>query len=282
MESTQLELGLCMAARSRPTIDRSSQLAPAPSTEPPAPTGFYLQSLGPGSRRTMRSSLDIVARQLSAGSAGAADFLWQELTCAQLVQVRNWLRSGPYRPSTANRHLDAVRGVLRAAWRLGLLSTDQYLRLMDIRRLRQLPEPAGRLVSAAEVARLLAPARGDHPVAAARDTAMLAVLFHCAARPSEICALDLGWFDLDQGFLRFPKSKNKDRWLPLSPELVSHLEPWLRLRGATDGPLFCRLTQRDHVTLARLTCEGVRYIIRRRAGRAGVARFTPSDARRAQ
>jgi len=266
------------------TVPRPKATArPAVATEPerPSPSDVYLMSLGAGSRRTMRSSLEIVARHLSADTLGAAEYRWEELTYAELVGLRDWLGSGHYRPSSANRHLDAVRGVLRAAWGLGLMSTDKHLRLVAVKRLRQRSEPAGRLVSAAEVGRLLQPGVGDQAVAGARDTAMLAVLFHCAVRPSELCALNADDVDTDEGFLRVPKSKSdEDRWLPLSPDLLGHLEPWLEMRGAAKGPLFCRLTQRDRLTHARLSCEGIRHIVRRRAGRAGIARLRPSDARR--
>ncbi len=71
------------------------------------------------------------------------------------------MTDGRYAPATANKHLAALRGALKAAWRLGLMETDDYLRAVDLRPTPGSRLPAGRSVEHSELAALLASCRVD-------------------------------------------------------------------------------------------------------------------------
>lgn len=55
-----------------------------------------------------------------------------------------------FAPATTNKALSAVRGVLKAAWRLGLIDTDAYQRATDVDGVRGSRLPAGRALGSGE------------------------------------------------------------------------------------------------------------------------------------
>jgi site-specific recombinase XerD len=58
------------------------------------------------------------------------------------------------------------------------------------------------------------------------------------------------------------------------------LERWLGIRGAVEGPLFTSINKAEQLSMARLTCEAVRFILLKRAEEANVEPFSPHDLRR--
>src|SRR5215204_3878576 len=85
------------------------------------PVLAYLARLSPGSRRTMRASLETIARLASAGQVGALDFPWWMLRYQHAEAIRGRLAEA-YAPATANKMLSAMKGVLKSCWRLGLMT----------------------------------------------------------------------------------------------------------------------------------------------------------------
>ena len=77
-----------------------------------------------------------------------------------------------YSAATANKMIAALRGCLRATWRLGQMSSDDYQRAIDIDRIEGDTLPAGRALTTGEIAALLDACVKDQSVAGIRDAAM--------------------------------------------------------------------------------------------------------------
>jgi hypothetical protein len=113
--------------------------ATAPAIPPAAagggPVTVYLARLTSAeSRRAMATSLELLAELLIDGQPAdrterarrrrdatplAMAVPWHELRYGHTQALRSWLAEH-CSPAAANRHLAALRGVLREAWRLGL------------------------------------------------------------------------------------------------------------------------------------------------------------------
>ncbi len=106
----------------------------------------YLDRLSPRSRPPMRSSLQTLATLL--GATDPDDVAWGELRYPETSMLRNLLVER-YAASTARRHLAALKGVLKQAWRLQLMETDAYLRAVDLEPPPRL-DPAPRQALSAE------------------------------------------------------------------------------------------------------------------------------------
>ena len=103
----------------------------APPTGP-TPYWVYLASLGSDeSRRTMATCLSHIAQVI--GNCKAEEFPWHQLRYEHTTVIRAAIVAEGKSPSRANKHLSALRGVLREAWRLGMLPAEDYQRAIDVR-----------------------------------------------------------------------------------------------------------------------------------------------------
>lgn len=188
---------------------------------------------------------------------------------------------GRYAPATANKHLAALRGALKAAWRLGALPTEDYLRAVDLRPIPGTRLPAGRDVEQDELAALLSACRSDDTPRGVRDAAVIALAYLSGTRRGEIAALGVADVDLDPPAVRVVGKGGKQRLVPLSPTAAPFLRAWLEQRGDGAGPLFCPINRAGHLRVGRaITGEAIRQLLKRRALGAGIASVSPHDLRR--
>jgi Phage integrase family len=83
----------------------------------------------------MWEALNAIAQLLTNGSCDARTLDWAKLRYQHTAAVRSVLME-KYSPAMANKMLCALRRTLKEAWRLGLMSTDEYGRAADIESVR--------------------------------------------------------------------------------------------------------------------------------------------------
>ena len=110
-----------------------------------------------------------------AGDADRASFPWHALRYQHTQALRASLAER-YAPATANKHLAALRGVLKGAWRVGLVESEDYHRAVDLEGIRGEVLPAGQELQAGELRALFTAYGEDQTAAGCRDAALLAVL----------------------------------------------------------------------------------------------------------
>jgi integrase len=258
------------------------------------PVAAYLSGLAQSSRRPQLAALEAIARR--ATSVYSAETLpWHRLRRPHVLRIRQLLEDH-YQPATANRMLAALRGVLREAWHLGLISAEDYQAAAAVQAVRGESEPRGRDLSAGELRGLFeACARAPHDVAhrqdsgarRRRDAAFLALAYGCGLRRAEVVSLDLEDLDLDAGQLRVRRGKGrKPRLAALPPSAIPALQDWLQVRGSEPGPLFCAVLKTGALVrdseggLRRLSTSATWVIVRERGEKAGIRPPSPHDFRR--
>lgn len=284
------------------------------------PAGVYLARLSEGSRRTMRQALSVIATYCVYGVGEAAEdgadedtpaiepeaFPWERIRAEHAKAIRAYL-AARYRYSTANKTLSALRGVLREAWELGLMTTDDYHRAAAVRAVKgeRPPQATGRALRQAELRQLieacLTPTvqrKGEPPTVTPkdhRDAALVAAGYGCGLRRHEMAGLQVGDLDLVQRRFTIRGKGNKERVVPIPPGAVRALQDYLTVRGNEPGPLFARAKKGGEFvrknspgepggdagsTLAGITDQAVYHVLRRRSEEAAVAPFSPHDLRR--
>ncbi|GAA2838728.1 tyrosine-type recombinase/integrase [Nonomuraea rubra] len=249
------------------------------------PYHVYLDSLtSPESRRTMRGCLDRLARLLTGDdSATGAGQPWHLLRYEHTVRIRTLLTDQGWSAAYVNKHLVALRRVLKEAWRLGQTSAEDLARASDLAPVRQSRLPAGHHVPPEVVGAALS-ACDDSP-AGVRDAALIAVLYSTGCRRAELGGLALADYDPGSRSLRVRGKRDKERLVYLTTDAIGLVERWLAVRGGGPGALFSpiskagRLRTRDGRPVG-LTGQGIADILTRRFGEAGAARRTAHDFRR--
>ena len=213
--------------------------------------------------------------------AAVLAFPWHTLTYAETSYIRAKLEAG-WGAKTATRDLSPLRGVLKVAWRLGLMTEEQRARAADVENITGESDPpaAGRAVTEGEKAALLRACANDKSPAGARDLALLGLGIALGYRRAEPIALDMSHYDPTTGGLVIHGKRNKSRTLYVKNNARRYLETWLAVRGPEPGPMFCPVNKGGRVQIRRMTPQAFYNMLAKRAAEAGVVGITPHDMRR--
>ena len=253
------------------------------------PYQVYLDSLESAeSRRTMKGALDRIARmQTGDRNATGAWQPWWLLRFEHTTQIRAKLinyrdREVPhgYAPSHINKHLIALRRVLRVCWQMGLMTADDYQRAADVRNVKGSRMPAGRNIGRDQLAAMLKAAAEEEGAAGVRDKALVAVLYCTGMRRAEAAGARLEHYDASERTLRIVGKGNKQRHVYISPTAVPVLDAWLRLLDARRGPIFRKIHKTGKVLNEGMTPRAVGYIVDRTRRAAGLPPTAVHDFRR--
>lgn len=257
-------------------------VATSPAPPDRHPVAVYLARLSVRSRRTMEGALHTVAHLLTAGRADAWQLNWPVLDYQHTQAVRTALvEMRQLAPASANLHLSALRGVLKEAWRLGLMSAETAQRACDLPPVRGTTLPRGRALGAGELRALFEHCAADASPGSVRDAALLAVLYGGGLRRSEAVALDLAdWNPADASLVVKHGKGNKARQVYLAAGAAKAIADWLQLRGDDAGALLCPVNRGGRVQLRRMTDQAAYQALVDLAAAAGVASCSPHDMRR--
>jgi len=251
--------------------------SPPPLSQHPA--AVYLASLGVGSRRTMRQSLNAIARLLTQNQCDAFTLDWAALRYAHTAAIRAVCMEA-YAPTTANKMLCALRRTLKEAQRLGLISADDYARATDLKAIPGSRLLRGRALSPPEMTALWSVCAIDLTPAGCRDTALLALL-RAGLRRSEVVGLDVSDVNLATGAVTVRAGKGcKDRMTYLPPGTIKAVSTWLDLRDRSPGPLLYPVHRSGSLIHRRLSDQAVLGMLTKRSVQAGIAPVAPHDLRR--
>jgi integrase len=245
-----------------------------------SPAVAYIASLAPGdSRRVMTQELRKVARLMGAGDWQQVD--WTTLNAANVAAIMAKVEGAP---ASRRKTLAALKGVAKAAWRMGLMDAESLARINDIRGDRGHREPKGRNIEAWELAALMRVCAADPSPAGARDGAMIAIAAKTGARRAELASMGYSSVlrDGDSSEIRTIGKGNKERLLYLDNGALDALNDWLLIRGDMDGPLFCAIDKAGKMDPEhQLTTTALHKILLRRAAEAGLTNpITWHDFRR--
>jgi len=242
----------------------------------------YLASLSPGSRRTMRQALDVMADILTSGMCDHRSMPWGALRFQHTQAVRAALTER-YSAATANKILAALKQTLRNVWSLGYMNAEEYQRAIDLKSVKgEKPDAAaGRALSFGEWLGLFAACQSDPGPAGVRDAAIIALLKIAGLRRAEVASLQRVDYNRETQTLLVHGKRNKTRSVPIEDRgAIDALADWLHLRREIPGALFTRIRKGGHILPDQLSDQAIYSILKKRGEEASLAAFAPHDMRR--
>ncbi|WP_188187495.1 tyrosine-type recombinase/integrase [Nonomuraea sp. SYSU D8015] len=200
-----------------------------------------MRTLAPGSRRTQRECLDHIASLMKNAKTSADEVSWHLMRYEHTSEVRERMCKKGWSASYINKHLAALRRVLKEAWLLRLMSAEDYQAAINVPAVKGTRVPRGKHIPADVVSTAVGELESDGTHLATRNAAILALFRYTGMRRAE-----LGWarvedYDREAGEIRVIGKGNRERRIPLDGRAVRLLEAWLAVRGDASGPLFIPL-----------------------------------------
>jgi site-specific recombinase XerC len=247
------------------------------------PAWTYFQSFkSPGSQQTAAKQLRKAALWL-----GAPDWYriaWESLGVSDFGAILSHASEdvrlgGP--SSKARLMFSMIRGVVKHSYMLGYITAEEKDKIFFLKPPTLESEKSiGRCVpngERKEVFSAINSTKGRAKAFAIRDTAVLAMLFFCGLRRSEVAALKLENVNFEDNHIEFKGKGRKVRKVPLTDEVITPLFEWVRVRGPWKGPVFCQLNRYGDVIKRSISGETIYAICQQYTKEQ---KFSPHDCRR--
>jgi site-specific recombinase XerD len=235
-----------------------------------------LNSLGsPASRRVYEYAID----QFIAWYCSEPRLAFNRIV---VVRYRMYLESRHLAANTINQQLAAVRRLAHEAADAGLLSPELAAGISRVKGVKQLGFRSGNWLSAEQSSEVLQHAYGDS-MRAKRDYAMLAMLFGCGFRRSELVGLELDEIQVRQGHWAVVDLVGKGghiRTVPIPSWAKAALDNWTRAANVTEGKIFRAVARKGKVWGCGVSQNVVWYVVKTCCERAGLEHIAPHDLRR--
>jgi integrase/recombinase XerC len=147
-----------------------------------------------------------------------------------LRALRSWLAKQHtlgYARTTLQRRAAAVRVFFAWAHENGHVISDPAGNLRSPKTIRLLPPTLDRTTASQMLDEAIAAARESGGPVAARDVAVLEVLYSTGIRVSELCGLDVNDLDQERQVVRVFGKGSKERTVPLGAPALRAIEGWL-------------------------------------------------------
>jgi len=245
------------------------------------PARVYLAGLAKSGRRTVDAQLRGVAKMVGADSIDAVP--WHLLKHEHVVALKTKSLELGKSPATVNLLLAGIRGAVRTAWNMGLMTAEDLARIEAVKGVKSHTEPKGRRITSGELGAVMKGIKSETP-SGKRDAALIALAYCGGLRRQEIANLQVeNVSDLGEEMeitIKAGKGR-KDRVLFLNNGGADAVRDYLSVRGDSSGFLFWASLKGGQLTEnSKMTDQAVYARIKRCAKVAGVKSLSPHDMRR--
>lgn len=246
------------------------------------PATYYLSKLGESSRGMMRYVLQEIADRLGYDDSDLTDVPWNLIESSTVIALSGALQSDGKSVNTVSLYINAVRGVMNAAWALGHIPRDQLDKIRDIKPPKGTVLPRGKNIKRNIIKEIMACCSADERPQGKRDAAIIAVLYGTGMRKSESVNILLANINFEEQCIQVLGKGNKEL-RKFAPDWVfNKIREWLELRDQVtpNAPyLFNRIRKGGAIVDVPITKHAINHIVKQRALQVGI-QIMPHDFRR--
>tara|TARA_B110000211_G_scaffold231465_1_gene293119 strand:- start:319 stop:1335 length:1017 start_codon:yes stop_codon:yes gene_type:complete len=203
-------------------------------------------------------------------------FEWSNFNYIKILELRRKLIDKNLKPNSVNSYISTIKSVSRESWRLNIISTETYMRIKDIQRVKGDSNTTGRALTTKELNAAIKTNDSDNK--SIRDSAIIAVGYGAGLRCFELAQLQIN--DLNGNRLNVVGKGKVTRFVYLPTFSLNTLRKWLDIRGSENGAIFSTLLKGGKILSKGVSTRTIADIIDERCNKKGLERFTPHDLRR--
>lgn len=219
----------------------------------------WARELSPATRVTYQEGLIEFAKFIEAPDILTALNKFFSLNQGEAFEVgqrfKNWLKDR-HAPSAVNLKLSTLRSITKQAQRTGRIPW-----ILTVRNEKDEAYKDTRGPGEDGYAKLVEAAKSQESAKAARDVAILQLLFGQAFRRETVAQLNVEDLNEKGYALCHLKGYREKVERPLGPETCAAISEWLKYRGGKHGPLFVSFNTSGKATEKRLGGDGIYFVI---------------------
>lgn len=242
------------------------------------PAELYIQTLDSQvSIKNVTYALNHIALMLS-GKQCLFSYEWSTLTYQKITQLKaQYLKKG-LSPNSINTYLALIKGVCREAWKIGIISTDDYMLIKEIKRVKSIKLCSGRSLSHQEIRKIVTHFQKLKSPIGYRNAAIFALIYGAGLRVAELCNLAVSNYDGEK--LTITGKGNKEAIIPIPSFIKTILDKWLAVLNNETGFIFVRIARYGVIHQNNISPKSVRYVCNLARDALSIAHFSPHDLRR--
>ncbi|MFY8328776.1 tyrosine-type recombinase/integrase [Pseudoalteromonas sp. ZZD1] len=244
------------------------------------PTECYLNNLAPTGRKAVISLIKSVKKTLLLTEKLAALPL-HKLSFEQLSKLKQSLVLNNKSARTIQLTFQVIKAIAKTAFLMNLIEQHELEKFNVLKLPHIEPSLKGKSLTATQLKSMLKQPCTPPSVINVRDIALLALMAGAGLRRSEVSALKLSDFSIDDQLVVIHKGKgNRTRTQYLPVWVLESLSSWLTVRGKNEGPLFCVVLNGKVIQARGISPETIYSVVTARTRHALGEKFTPHDMRR--
>jgi len=245
------------------------------------PVDTYLSGKSEATKRMVKSHMNKVAILFDYENYEQAP--WSSIRYEHLQMLISVLQQQKHAHTTINAIISAVRGTVKAAMGMKLITADDYQRVMLVKMVSGVRLPTGRMMNQGEIKALVDAclnATSKQSPAGYRDLAIFGLMYIGGLRRSEVADLNFEDINLEEKEAKIIGKGNKERMLFLDDGTITAIKHWFALRGDHDGALFYRVLKNGKIQAGRLSDQTIYNVVKKRQKEAGISKISPHDFRK--